>query len=207
MLSSSKGLGVSLWSQVQNRSIEDLWRDVKGGLKSIIDEPRTVVLKIEEKSPWLSRQILGVASNIMEPFTIGMGLNVTQLAEDHCEVVLPDIWRNHGNGRQIHPGALVALCEFAVKSYWNQYLHSNQTNIILEEFHFQRISKPQGLLKAKYRLTIGDREWLLLRLRSEETVTFTSSVSVYSEEGLLVAEIDLHWRYKGQLELPPARQN
>lgn len=166
------------------------------GLEEIRDwarHPRLAGFFLKERSPWLGRGFLSVASNWLEPFTVGMGLTIESIGEDSIEVAMPGGWRNQGEGGIIHSAALSALGEFGVRLYWEYHLDLRHADIESRRVQVRIISRPSGAMKGVFRLPVGDREAILHRLRTDSRAEVETQTHVYDADGRLVAEVEVEW--------------
>ncbi len=170
-------------------------------LRTLVRHPRSLGSWIEAKSPWLGKRFLGAASTLAEPFTVGMGLKVETLGEDTIEVVMPGGWRNQGEGGGIHTGALSALGEFAMRIYWEHHLDLKTSGVESRRVEVRILSRPEGEMKAVFRLPVADREAILHRLRAETRASLDAQTLIYDRAGRLVAEVDVDWELTRQLAL------
>jgi hypothetical protein len=186
--------------------------EIRAKLKTSLDymteairNPRVVSTWLEESSPWLSRRVLGAASNLAEPFVVGMGLDVVQLSEELIEVSLPGSWRNQGEGGAIHAGALSTLGEFTSRLYWEYHLDLRRSDLSFSRLQLRILGSPgntiRGDLRAIYRISVSEREKLLHRLRAEAKAETEAEISVYDSRGKLVALVEVDWTFVKQLSL------
>jgi acyl-coenzyme A thioesterase PaaI-like protein len=173
-------------------------------LRALARNPRALGTWLEGRSPWLNRQFLGAASNLIEPFTLGMGLKVEHLSEDSIEASLPGGWKNRGEGGAVHSAALSALGEFAVRLFWEHHLDLRHSEVEVERVQVRILSRPFGDLKGVFRLPEADREAILHRLRADGEVNVETQTHIYDRDGRLIAEVDGEWRLKRQLALGAA---
>ena len=200
----------------------ELGRDVLGGLsvlkvaaeemlehspirveevRELIRRPRTFGAWLELKSPRLGRHFMGVASNLTEPFTLGMGFRVERLAEDAIEVLLPGGWRNQGEDGAIHSAALCALGETTVRLFWEAHLDLQDIEMRSRRVQARKLGEAVGEVRGVFRLPEADREAILHELRAEPTCDVESQTLVYDRDGRLVAEIDVDWHLRRRLRL------
>jgi hypothetical protein len=172
-------------------------------LRLFVRHPRTLGNWIEGKSPWLNRRFLGVASNFAEPFLIGMGLHVERLTEEAVEVSMPGIWRNQGEGGVIHSSALSTAGELAARLYWEYHLDLQRAEMSVGRVQLKMISgaRVTGDIKAIFRMSTGEREATLHRLRADGQVQVESQTLIYDRSERLVAEVDVDWTLRRQLAL------
>lgn len=186
------------------RRLEGLLEKLPGlaeQLKAIARNPRSLGAKIESRSPWLSRQFLGAASNFVEPFLVGMGLKVETLGEEIVEVSLPGHWRNQGEGGVIHNGALASLGEFTSRLYWEHHLDLRGPELYARHVELRSLTRARGDLRGVFRWSVASREEIQHRLRSSGEADANVTVSVYDSSGKLVAEVDVQWSITRQLSL------
>jgi hypothetical protein len=187
-------------------------REVKTGLsqvayhlleevQEIARHPRALGLHIDEKSPWLSRRFLGAASNLLEPFLLGMGLRVERLEDEMSEVSMPGYLRNQGDGGGIHPAALCALGEFTTRLFWEHHLDLRHSEMVLEQIDSRMLAQARGDMRALFRTTTASREEVLHRLRLNSAVQVQSLATIYDVNGRLVSEIEVSWKISRHLAL------
>jgi hypothetical protein len=171
-------------------------------IRTVLRNPRILGQFIEQRSPWLNRQLLSAASNISEPFLVGMGLKVEKLNEESIEVTLPAVWKNRAQNSRVHVAALITLGEFASRLFWEHHLDLRSTELEAEKIEFISHRSPSGDLRGVFRISEGERESVLRHLREHGTSEVGSSVSIYDASERLVCEIDVAWRFFRQLSLP-----
>ncbi len=194
---------------VRERVREKLPAGLKTLLRELRQNPRLLGGIVEESSPWLSRQVLGAASNLAEPFVAAMGLSVIELGEESITVSMPGWWRNQGELGVIHVGALCTLTEFTSRIYWEHHLDLRRSEMILSGLQVRPVGGTRqrglnhikGALKARYHISTAERENVLHRLRAKGIAELDSEISVYDEGKKLVAEVQLEWRFARQLSL------
>lgn len=179
--------------------LENVVEDVR----TLAKRPRAISSWIETKSPWLNRQFLTAASNLIEPFLVGMGLRVEKIGEESVEVSMPDIWRNQGENGSIHTGAIVSLGEFTTRLYWEYHLDVRRSEMRTEAIRMRSISKSTGSLKAVFRMSVSEREAILHRMRAQGRADVETLASVYDRSGRLVAEVEVDWELWRPLALNP----
>lgn len=188
----------SFVDQMRKRSPEVLEE-----MKTLLRHPRSLGAHLEERSPWLNRHFLGAASNLSEPFLVGMGLRVERLGEDAVEVILPGGWRNQGEGGLIHAGALATLGEFTSRLFWEHHLGLQYAEIEVVRVHLKSLARAAGDMRAVYRLPVSDREVILHRLRAQGRAEVSSEAAIYDRDARLVAEVEVEWRIQRHLALGP----
>jgi acyl-coenzyme A thioesterase PaaI-like protein len=174
---------------------------VVGEVKSVARHPRSVGSWIEAKSPWLNRQFLSAASNLIEPFLVGMGLKVERLGEEVVEVSMPGFWRNQGEGGVNHTGALISLGEFATRLYWEYHLDVRRNEMQTKRVQMRVLVRPQGDMKAVFRLPVSEREEILHRLRAGGVAEIETQTMIYDTKGRLIAEVEVEWELRRQLSI------
>lgn len=179
--------------------------DLAEDVRLVMRHPRVLASWIEDRSPWLSRRLMGAASNLAEPFTIGMGLKVDKLGEDFIEVVMPGNWRNQGEGGLIHTAALTALGESAARMFWEHHLDLRDAQVESKRVEVRILVRPEGEMRAVFRLQEADREAILHQLRSKELISVDTQTLIYDKNGRLIAEVDVEWQLRRQLALGPSQ--
>lgn len=180
------------------RSISEVIED----LKTFARHPRAVGSLIESRSAWLNRKFLGAASNLVEPFLVGMGLSVASLQEDSVEVTMPGFVRNQGEAGAIHNAALSALGEFAARLFWEHHLDLRRSELRARSVALRSFGRAVGPMRAVFRLPVSEREAVLHRLRSVGSADCDSTVSIYDGGARLVAEVEIGWDFSKQFSLP-----
>lgn len=191
-----------------SRRLPDWTSQVSGQLTSVVNElksiakhPRSAGAYLESRSPWLNRKFLGVASNLIEPFLIGMGLNVRAIREDAVEVLLPGVWRNQGENGEVHSAAVTAAGEFASRLFWEHHLDLRRSELRVERTETRFLQVPRGDLTVVFRCSVADREETLLRLRADGHARHDGSASVYDRGERLCAEIEISWVFERGIAL------
>lgn len=176
-------------------------------LKTFARHPRALGALIESQSGWLNRKFLGAASNIVEPFLVGMGLSVESLTEDTVEISMPGFLRNQGEAGTIHNAALLALGEFSSRLYWEHHLDLHRSELTVCAISCRMLAKATGAMRGVFRLPVSEREQILLALRSEGYASAESQVSIYDISGKLIAEVEIEWRFARQLALSSGKES
>lgn len=201
-LAAALGHRLDGWLAQSKRLAENVHLDsVVDDMRTFAKRPRALSSWIESKSPWLNRQFLTAASNLIEPFLVGMGLRVERIGEESVEVSMPDIWRNQGEGGSIHTGAIVSLGEFTTRLYWEYHLDVRRSEMRTEAVRMRAIAKSNGSLRAVFRMPVSEREVIQHRLRAESRVTIETLASIYDGGGRLVAEVEVDWELSRPLAL------
>jgi hypothetical protein len=183
------------------RQLERVSPRLADDLKHLAQHPRSIGHWLEGQSPWLNRRFLGAASNIAEPFLVGMGLRVDKLGEDSAEVFMPGSWRNQGEGGGLHSSALSALGEFAVRLFWEYHLDLRKSEITAWRVQVRILSRASGDAKGVFRLPVAEREAILHRLRAEGQTEIDTQTMIYDMNGRLIAEVEVDWKLVRQLAL------
>ena len=170
-------------------------------LKTFARHPRSVGALIESKNSWLNRKFLGAASNLVEPFLVGMGLSIAALTEDSVEVTMPGFIRNQGEAGVLHNSALSALGEFAARIFWEHHLDLGRSELLATSVSLRLMTRASGPMRAVFRLPVSEREAVLLELRSATFAEAESLVAIYDSAGKLVAEVEIEWRFSKRLSL------
>lgn len=176
-------------------------------LKTFARHPRSVGALIESKNAWLNRKFLGAASNLVEPFLVGMGLSVAALTEDSVEVTMPGFIRNQGETGVVHNAALSALGEFTARIFWEHHLDLQRSELLATSVSLRMMARAQGPMRAVCRYPVSERETVLLTLRTDTSAEAESLVSIYDSLGKLVAEIAIEWRLSRRLALSAGRSD
>ncbi len=181
--------------------LDRLRETLRDDLKTFARHPRSVGALIESRSGWLNRKFLGAASNLVEPFLVGMGFSIASLSEDAVEVTMPGFLRNQGEVGQIHNAALSALGEFAARIFWEHHLDLRRQELRASAVRLRVLARASGSMRGVFRFPVGEREAVLHALRARGSAETESTVSVYDTDGRLVAEVEVAWEFTRQLAL------
>lgn len=192
--------GRSKFDKLSDLNIANLSNLIES-VKTFARHPRAVGALIESRSAWLNRKFLGAASNLVEPFIVGMGLSITALNEDSTEVTMPGFIRNQGEVGSIHNAALSALGEFAARIFWEHHLDLRRSELRARRVALRSITRASGPMRGVFRFPVSDREAVLHSLRANGSAEADSTVSIYDVNGLLVAEVEIGWDFSRQLSL------
>jgi acyl-coenzyme A thioesterase PaaI-like protein len=195
MANRSKFVFTEILAQVRKLS------DLKEDLRLFARHPRSVGALIESRSSWLNRKFLGAASNLVEPFLVGMGFSVASLSEDSVEVTMPGFLRNQGETGVLHNAALSALGEFAARIFWEHHLDLRRQELRARAVSLRLIARAAGQMRAVFRFPVSEREAVLHALRVSGRADADSTISVYDSDGRLVAEVDVSWDFSRQMAL------
>ena len=181
--------------------LAEILESLREEMKTFARHPRSVGALIESRSSWLNRKFLGAASNLIEPFLIGMGLSIASLTEDAVEVTMPGFLRNQGEVGQIHNAAVAALGEFAARIYWEHHLDLRRQELRARSVSVRVLARATGAVRAVFRFPVGEREAVLHGLRAKGSAEAESTISVYDAGGRLVAEVEVAWDFAKVLAL------
>ena len=194
------------------KNMADLLRaELQTQFKDVIQNPRRLSTLLEEKSPWLGEQvrkeILTAASNLSDPFLVGMGLKVLKMSEDSIEVGLPQRWKNSEGSGAIHVGALCTAAEFTSRVYWERHLSPTwcESRVVNIQANFLRPALRDT--KAVYHVGDTEREALLFQVRSEKSINFESLVAVYDSEKQLISEVTIEWNFRRKQTIGVSKQS
>lgn len=200
---------VSTANELRKRAPEvpGLLEQLATEIGTIARHPRALGARLDARSAWLNRKFLSAASNVVEPFLVGMGLRVESLGEEAIEVVLPGWWRNQTEGGALHVGALTTAGEFASRLYWEHHLDLGRSELTARELNSKVFGRPSGDVKVVFRMPVAQREAVFHRLRSEGSTEVVSVTAIYDQSGRLAAEVEVTWRLLRQLALGPGASN
>ncbi len=163
------------------------------GLRESLRNPRRMGSLLEEYNPWLSRRLLGVVSNLADPYIAGMGLGIERLDENGVSVKMPLRWRNRGEGGVAHVGALTTLAEFASRVYWERNLNVSRHEMRVAQLSARFLGEAEGDTRAMMNFSEAEREAALFRFRAEGEAVVPCCVQVFENAGRLVAEVTVEW--------------
>lgn len=164
--------------------------------------PQDVASLIEESLPQLSQKLLSGVLDLTRPFSKGMGLRITQLNNDHIEMILPEKLRNLDEQKNIHPAAVCTGAIEAVKILWERHAPIEGFKIHIQKMELIHLTKVFGTsaisgdLRIKYQLLENEREAVLSELRSQRTSKVYSLVQVYSEQDQRVYDMNLELNFE-----------
>ena len=170
-------------------------------VRGYAQHPRALSALVEDHSPWLSRHIMGLAANLTEPFTAGMGISVNRFTGELIEVGMPSSWRNRGASGRVHSGALSVLGEATVKMYWDFHLDFKTVTFFERRVVVNILLRSETDLRAVFRFSEVDREALLYRLRVDKRVLLETQTQIFDALDRLVAEVDIEWDLRQRPEL------
>lgn len=188
------------WRELAGSLVERL-PELRHSLRQSLRHPRQFGTWLEEHNPWLSRQVLSAASNLADPYLVGMGLTIERLDENGVDVRMPDRWRNRGEGGAAHVGALTTLAEFASRVYWERNLNLNRHDMHVVQLTAQFLAPADGDIRAVMGFSEGEREAALFRFRAEGEVVVPAEVKIFESQGRLIADIVVEWRLTRPLAL------
>lgn len=185
----SKGIELE---QSLRRSFESVSGQVEGQVKKQL-ESRGVRLNaadfaalLEEISPKVSRVALSYALDIIRPFSSGMGFRVSNLSDNHIELVVPNRTRNKNEQGQMHEGAMVAAGIEAAKLLWTRHADGDMS-VAVESFEV-KIHKPTSdELRVLVQLEEPHREVVLAELRDNQNASSNIVATVFDENKQTVA--------------------
>ena len=162
-------------------------------IRAWVENPQRIGVLLEEHSPWLSRKFLSAASNLVDPFVIGMGIQIDVLNEEQVSVRLPNRWRNRAALSKVHVGALLTVAEFAGRVYWERHVHFRQAVLRVARINSSFFKETDSDITAVFKISEADREAALFRFRSENEVKFETEVALYDCKEQLVSQVQVEW--------------
>lgn len=162
---------------------------------SALRHPRSIGAWVEPHSAWLAKRIVGAASNILDPFTAGVGFRVVALEEERAVLEMPFTWRTRGEGAVVHHGALLSLAELTAKIFWQHHLDLRAAEVVTTQINVTMIRPADSDLRAVFYLPENEREEVLRQLRITGEVETKSNITVYDDHERLVAEVVVDWRF------------
>lgn len=176
--------------------------DLVPSLRASLRNPRRMGSLLEEYNPWLSRRLLGAASNLADPYVAGMGLAIERLEEDGIAVTMPHRWRNRGEGGVVHVGALTTLAEFTSRLYWERNLNLGRHEMQVVNLAAKFLAEVESDTRATMDFAETEREAALFRFRSEGETLVPCLVKIFESQGRLIAEVTVEWRLTRPMALP-----
>ena len=176
-------------------------KNLQSAWRKWVDVQPQVLAWLEEHQPLLSRWLESAASNVSEPFAAAMGLQLISCGEETCEARLPIWWRNFDSSGGVHTGALTVLLDWVVRTYWQHHLHFSAAEFRVTEWDVKVLQPLQSTLRARLHCPVAEREAMAFRLRAHGELDGESLLSVFAENGLLVAEARLLWHCEQSLRI------
>ncbi|HPI39531.1 MAG TPA: DUF4442 domain-containing protein [Pseudobdellovibrionaceae bacterium] len=158
--------------------------------------PQDLTSLIEEISPELSQKLLSGVFNVMRPFSKGMGLRISQLTNDHIEMVLPQSIHNEDENKNIHSGAVLTAAVECVKILWERHAPMEGFKIHVKKMDLENLAVSLGNLRVKYQLLESERETVLSQLRLERKSKVHGLVQIYNEQDQRVFDVNLELEFE-----------
>lgn len=174
----------------------------KAGIKSQLEE-RGIKLNavdlaalLEEYSPQASNAALSYALDILRPFSSGMGLRVSNLADTHIEVVIPNRQRNMNENKVLHEGALQTAAIESAKILWMRHAPMGSFVIEIEKMEAEHLGTTED--EARLRLEINDeqREMVLAQIRETREAKTECEVSCFDNYDQVLAKFKIAMKFK-----------
>jgi len=167
------------------------------GVKSQLEErglrlnANDIAAFLEEVSPKASHAALSYAMDLVRPFSVGMGLRVSHLADNQIEMVIPARTRNMTEDRHLHEAALTTAAIEAAKLLWMRHapLGNFEISVGRIEGHFFRQQNEDCRLRME--LPEAVREVVLSELRHRLVSKVEAVLNIFDENEQAVAEIHL----------------
>lgn len=151
---------------------------------------------LEEISPKASHAALGYALDMTRPFTAGMGLRISQLSDQHIEIVLPARTRNLNDEKEMHDGAILAAAVEAVKILWMRHAPVGDFKISTKKLSYELIKSMSQDCRVRVELDESIRENSLASLRAHRQSQLSMNVQIQDDQEQTIAtvqiEIELH---------------
>ena len=152
---------------------------------------------VVEKGPQVSKIVKSYASEMGNPQSLGMGLEVVKRDESGIEVTLPHRWRNRGLRGDVSTSALLTLAEFTAESYWTELLALSvpgpTIKIKLQEVGARFFDESYRQVRAVMTVESTVREQVVEDLIANGTVQAKSTVEIFQRGDKKVAEFTLQW--------------
>lgn len=179
------------------QSLREQVGNIKDQVKSQLEE-RGIRLSaadfaamLEEISPKASHAALGYALDMTRPFTAGMGLRISQLGDQHIEVILPARTRNLDDEKQMHDGALVTASTEAVKILWMRHAPVGEFRINIKKLSFEKIKETSSDCRIRVELNESIRENSLAALRAHRMSQLSMNVQIQDEQEQTIATLQI----------------
>jgi acyl-coenzyme A thioesterase PaaI-like protein len=176
--------------------------DAKEGLKSQLEErgirmsASDLAALLEEVSPKASHAALSYALDLVRPFSAGMGLRISHLADTHVEMVIPARTRNMSDSNILHEGALVTAAIECAKLLWMRHAPMGEFEIIVTQMQSDFFKQQTDDCRLRMELTESQREVVLAEIRQHRESTSENSVKVFDSNDQAVAEIQINLKFR-----------
>lgn len=174
----------------------------KAGLKSQLEErgiklnPVDLAALLEEVSPAASNAALSYALDILRPFSSGMGLRVSKLADNHIEVIIPNRQRNMSEFKVLHEGALQTAALETVKILWTRHAPMGVFEISLAKMETEIFGNSAEEVRMRFELPEASREEALGLLRLNREAPSECEVSCFDVNDQVLAKFKINVNLK-----------
>ncbi len=146
---------------------------------------------LEEISPKASHAALGYALDMTRPFTSGMGLRISQLSDEHIEMILPARTRNLNDEKEMHEGAILAASVEAVKILWMRHAPVGDFKIKIQKMSFESVKHVNQDSRIRVELSESVRENSLAALRVHRQTQLSMNVQIQDEQEQTIASVQI----------------
>ena len=190
--SSQKGGG---FTPLFNRFLVQAAGLARGAAQSPIGEKvkKQVTQLVVEKGPQVSKIVKGYASEMGNPQSLGMGLEVARSEDSGIEVTMPHRWRNRGLHGDVSTASLLTLAEFTAQTYWTQCIPGRLIKLKLQDVSAQFFEESYRQVRAVMNVENEQREQVVEDLIAKGTTQTKSTVTVFQRGDKKVAEFILNW--------------
>ncbi|MNS63510.1 hypothetical protein D3C72_966060 [compost metagenome] len=151
---------------------------------------------LEDVSPKASHAALSYALDLVRPFSAGMGLRISHLADTHVEMVIPARTRNLSDTRVLHEGALVTAAIECAKILWMRHAPMGEFEISVTQLQSEFLKTQSDECRVRMELTESQRELVLAEIRQSREASSENSVKIFDSNDQAVAEIQITLKFR-----------
>jgi hypothetical protein len=176
--------------------------DAKDGLKAQLEDRGIRVSAadfaalLEDVSPKASHAALSYALDLVRPFSAGMGLRISHLADTHVEMVIPARTRNMSDTRSLHEGALLTAAIECAKILWTRHAPMGEFEISVTQIQSEFFKTETEECRVRMELTESQRESVLSTIRQVREASADNSVKIFDNNDQAVAEIQIALKFR-----------
>lgn len=174
----------------------------KAGIKSQLEErgiklnPVDLAALLEEYSPQASNAALSYALDILRPFSSGMGLRVSKLADTHIEVIVPNRTRNMNEYKVLHEGALQTAAIESAKILWMRHAPMGIFIAELEKMEAEHLGTSEEEVRMRLEITDEQRESVLEQIRETRESKTECEVTCFDNYDQVLAKFKMTLKFK-----------
>lgn len=166
--------------------------------------PQDLVSLVEEISPELGQKLLAGVLRWGRPFLRNLGLRVSQLTDDHIEIVIPVTEANVEEDETIHTAVVCAAVIEAAKILWERHSPLEGFKLKVSSMELKNFMRTCGELRVRYQILESERELVMTQLRTQGASGIHCVLSVYNdrEQRCFEVHLNLDFEHTAQLSTP-----